>query len=273
MKEKFDPSLLDAGTLIKRGYGAVIANVGKITAVITVIVCALVLFTDITFSNFGTRTFTSTLFVMLLASYLMYFSMEDAGERLGEESEEYNRARENFERLRGEISGDKIAALREFCHRYSLEELEYRRTNLLVCYGYTKEEYEAYKNGALVEKRAIRVFKKADRLRAVTLTPKLLLSNERATGKSELLSPERTKPVRMVLALLPTTLGMLLTVSVMLTAKEDLSAAAVIDGLFKLASLPIIGFRGCAAGYTYAKESLTLWLDTKSRLLYTFLKS
>ena len=66
MKDKFDLSLLDAGTLIKKGYGAVVANIGKVVATITVIVSALVLFTDISFSDFGKESFTSTLLVMLL---------------------------------------------------------------------------------------------------------------------------------------------------------------------------------------------------------------
>ena len=76
----------------------------------------------------------------------------------------------------------------------------------------------------------------------------------------------------MILKLIPTTVCMTVTVSVALTAKDNMSLAAVFDGIFKLASLPIIGLRGYASGYFYSRFSLPVWLDTKSRLLDAFIK-
>ena len=273
MKDKFEVSLLESGELVKRGASALINNAGRAIAAITLIISALILFTDIGFMGFYGENFTSTLSVMLIASYLMYFSMEDAGEKLGEESEEYVTAHEKCETLVGKIGGDKISALRTFCKDYAAEELNYRRANLLMRYGYGESEYNDYLEGKPTSKNAVRIFRKADRLKPASITPKTLLSREKSREKNELVNPEKSKVLYMILKLLPTTLCMTVTVSVMLTTKEDLNAAVVIDGLFKLSALFIVGFKGYASGYNYTRRTLPLWLDTKSRLLDAFLKS
>lgn len=272
MKNDFEISLLESGNLIKRGCGMLVCNVGKTVAVITLVVTSLVLFTDIGFTEFTSEGFTSTMAVMLLASYLMYFSMEDAGERLGEESEEYKKTSALCSELSSKIGGDEIHMLRAFCKDYAEGELEYRRGNLLLYYGYAEDDYQKYKSGKACEKKALRIFKKADRLKAFTLTPKELLSKEKTQDGSELRNPESSKLLAMIIKLIPTTVCMTVTVSVMLTAKENLGAADIIDGVFKLSALPVVGFRGYAAGYNYTKRTLTSWLAAKARLLDAFLK-
>ncbi|MBO7304227.1 MAG: hypothetical protein J6V09_03310 [Clostridia bacterium] len=273
MKDKFELSLLESGNLLKRGGEMLVNNVGRIIAIITLTVSALILFTDVGFSGFESKSFTSTLTVMLIASYLMYFSMADAGERLGEGSDEYKLAIERYRTLSEKIDGDKIPALREFLSEYASAERDFRRSTLLLRYGYGTADYEAYQRGEACDKIAKKIFKKADRIRPVVLTPRELLTKDGARAKSELKSPEGTKFLNMILRLIPTTLCMTVTVSVMLTAKENLSAAAVMEGIFKLASLPVIGFRGYAAGYQYTKHTLPIWMATKARLLDAFLKS
>lgn len=272
MKNDFEISLLESGNVIKRGLGIIASNVGKAVACITLVVTALVLFTDIGFAEFGGESFTSTMAVMLLASYLMYFSMEDAGERLGEESEEYVKAYGECSKLSEEITGSDIPMLRNFCKEYAKEELEYRRQNLLLYYGYTEEDYKKYKTVGSCAKKAIKYLKKADRLKAFNLTPKMLLSKEKTRDRSELRNPENSKLMSMILKLIPTTLCMTVTVSVMLTAKENFGVADVIDGFFKLSALPVIGFRGYADGYNYSKRTQSNWISTKSRLLEAFIK-
>ena len=273
MKNSFESSLLESGELIKRGASVLVANVGKVIAVITVFVSVLVLFTDISFRDFGAESFTSTMAVMLIASYLMYFSMSDTGESRGEESDEYKAAEKRCSELSAKVGGDMIGELREFCKSYSEKELEYRRLALIMSLGYGENEYSAYKRGEACDKKAARAFKKADRLKAISITPKVLLSKEHVRGRSELINPESSKIFTMLLKLIPMTLCMTVTVSIMLTAKENLDTVTVIDGIFKLSSLPIVGFKGYASGYSYTKRTLPLWLDTKSRLLDAFLKS
>ena len=273
MKDKFEMSLLESGNLLKRTGEGLINNVGRVVAAITLLVSALVLFTDVGFCDFETKSFTSTLTVMLIAAYLMYFSMEDAGERLGEDTEEYKSAKARYRELVGRVRGDMMPRLRAFLSDYVKEEREFRQEALLVRYGYGKEDYFLYKSGAPCNKNAKKIFKKADKIRPVILTPRTLLSRDGGDGKSELRNPEGAKLFRMILRLIPTTLCMTVTVSVMLTLKENMSAEEVLEGIFKLSSLPIIGFRGYAAGYNYTKSSLPLWIATKARLLDAFLKT
>ena len=272
MKDRFEISLLESGELMKKGGEALVANIGRIIAIITIIVSALALFTDISFQDFQTESFTSTLSIMLVASYVMYFSMSDAGESLGEESEEFKTATKKFEELSNKISGDMLTSLRDFCKSYSEEELSYRKESFLLSYGYCIEDYKAYKIGKNFDRKAERIFKRTDRMRAVFLSPQALLSRGRFKTKSELQSPESRKRLKMILRLIPTTVCMTVTVSVMLTAKDGLTASGVIDGIFKLASLPIIGFKGYAAGYNYTKKTILLWLDAKARLVESFIK-
>ena len=271
MKNDFEISLLESGNLIKRGCGILISNIGKTVAAITLVITALVLFTDIGFASFTGESFSSTMAVMLLASYLMYFSMEDAGERLGEESEEYKEAYDACRQNSEKITGRDIQALREFCKSYAKEELEYRRANLLLHYGYTENDYQNYKKSGTCSKNSRKIFKKAERLKAFDLTPKMLLTKEKSREKNELRNPESFKLPSMIMKLIPTTVCMTVTVSVMLTAKENFGAADVIDALFKLSALPVVGFRGYAEGYNFTKRALTSWIKTKSRLLEAFI--
>lgn len=272
MRDKFEVSLLESGEILKRGATALLNNIGRTVAAITLVVAALILFTDISFADFNRESFTSTMSIMLMASYLMYFSLEGSGEKLGEESEEYKKAKSCCDALIDRVGGERINELRAFCKEYSEEEANYRKVNLLLSKGYSIEEYNAYKRGEATCASAKRVFKRADRLRAKALTTKELLAKNRASAKSELQNPESSRLLRALIKLLPTTVCTTVTVSIMLTTKDNLSLATVIDGLFKLSTLLIIGFKGYASGYSYAKYTLPMWLDTKSRLLDAFLK-
>ena len=256
--------------MIRSSIGALAGNIGRVIAVMTVLISALVLFTDIGFQDFGTESFTSTLAVMLLASYVMYFSTSDSGEICGESTDEYVSAEKGYAALSAKVTGDMIEKLRDFCKRYSEKELEYRRTSLILGNGYSEREYQRYKSGEKFERRARRTFRRAERLKAIAISPKVLLSKSEAGRRSELVNPETHKLIRMIVKLIPMTLCMTLTVSVMLTAKKDLDAATVVDGIFKLASLPIVGFKGYASGYSYSKNTLPVWMQTKSRLLEAF---
>lgn len=273
MKDKFELSLLESGEIMNRSARMLINNVGRIVAAITLIISALVLFTDIRLADFGAESFSSTLAVMLTSSYLMYFSMTEAGENAGERCEEYKHAEKKYEELVKSIGGDRISALRKFCKCYSLDELRYRRESFLIKYGYGTDEYEAYRQGEKQTRRARRIFHRADRFRAISLSPKTLLSAEQTRDKSELSNPEKFRFLSMVLKLLPTTVCMTVTVSVILTTKDDLSVEVILDGLFKLSSLLLVGFKGYVSGYNYKKHKIALWLETKSRLLDAFLKS
>ena len=271
MTEGFDLGLASSHSLVRRGYSYLVRNVGKTVAVITLLVTALVSFTEISFSSLGTEGFTSTLVMMLLASYVMYFSLEDAGERLGREGDEYRAVRERHQALQREIKGCDVGRLREFCLDYGSRELEYRRDNLLFTLGYTKEEYEAYLSGADLPKKMQNALYRVKKLKRTELNATMLLSGDGKT-KSELKSPEASRIYNMLARLVPSTVCMLFTVSVMISVKDNLTAAGVIEAILKLSTLPVIGLKGYAGGYEYVINSECAWLETKCRLLEAFLK-
>lgn len=267
---RIEDGLIAADTLTKRGGAAIVKNTGKIIAVITAAVAVILTFAEVTFAGFDSRSFTSTLAVMLVASYLIYFSLEDAGERLGEESAAYREAVEKYERLKEQISGADAAELREWCAEYSSRELDYRRSSALLEAGISAEEYAAYEGGAEVPRERRRAFLRIRRMRAVPLTPARLLSRERRSARCELADRGRFKLLRMAAKLIPTTVFTCVTVSVMLTLKDGMTAADVAESIVKLSSLPVIGIRGYAAGYAYIRDFEIPRTDLKRRILEAF---
>lgn len=271
MKTSLEASLLDTGNAVRRGYSFLLENVGKTVAFITGVVVTLVTFTEVGICDFRTASFTSTLTVMLIAAYIIYFSLEDAGEKLGRESDEYNESEKKYKEAKELLSKADISKLRDFLTLYSKEELEFRRRGYLFSHGLADSEYLAYLSGAETSKKAARVCKRAKKMKPVNLTPKQLLSKERFEERSELVSPERRKLTRLIIKLIPSTVCMVFTVSLMLGAKDGMTGEFVIESILKLSALPIIGLRGYAEGYRYAKGELPVWLDTKARLINAFL--
>lgn len=272
MKDGLDLGIISSGALVKKGYSFLIANVGKTVALITLFITALVSFTEISFSDFGGESFTSTLIMMLLASYIMYFSLEDAGEKLGRESEEYKKASGNYDDVRDKISGADITALRKFCLDYRNADLEYRRSNLLFSLGYTEEEYKRYLHGENMGKKAEKALGRVKKIKRAELDAANLLSAERR-HESELRDPKTYRLLSMVIRLIPSTVCMLFTVSVMISTRDNMTVAGIIEALLKLSTLPIIGLKGYAAGYQYATENEQDWLEIKTRLLGSFISS
>ena len=108
-------------------------------------------------------------------------------------------------------------------------------------------------------------------MRAYVLSPGLLLTADRADSKSELVNPERRRLIRSFAKLIPSTLCMCLTVSIMLSPKDGLSTTDVINGILKLSALPIVGIRGYVSGMVFAERTRASWLRTRSRILEEFL--
>ncbi len=270
MKSKIEIGLIESENLIKRGGAALINNIGKTVAVITVLVAILITFTDVTFADFGTESFATNAIMLLLASYLMYFSLEDAGERLGEESDEYKNAILEYDREKEKIKGEDIDALRQFCIDYSKEELEYRKRNFIASHALSYSDFEKYERGEGIFGREKGILKRAKRLKAASLSPRILLTKDRTNKGQELVNPEKFKLLHLIIKLIPNTVCMTVTVSVILTAKSGLDAGGVIEGILKLSTLPIVGFRGYANGYSYVRKSYIPWIETKKRLLEAF---
>ena len=271
MKKENMSDLIELGSVIRNGYSSAIANAGKIVALITLVIAVLITFTDMTFSNLTGESFTTTLAVMLISSYLMYFSLEDAGEREGEESEQFRKALERYEKARAKITPDFIDPLRAFCLEYSKREVEYRRLSYLSEMGYTLGDFSDFKSGKGFPKRAVRAFRRAERMKAIELSPSVLMSGSATVNRHELTNPRRQKIFDALISLIPSTVCMIFTVSIILTAKENMTVSTVIDGIVKLSALPIVGFKGMLDGYSFARDDRSAWLDAKARILESFL--
>ena len=271
MKEREQNDLLSLGSMMRQGYSGLIANAGKVVALITLALAVLITFTNVAFSDIRSEVFTSTLIIMLISAYIMYFSLEDTGEREGEECEEYRQAKDRYLKAKERITPDMIDSLREFCLDYSSRELDYRRLGFLSERGLSKSDLERYKKGEKFPLTAALAFKRAERLRAVKLSPAMLLSHSHLTARSEIVNPRGKKILGALISLVPSTFCMIFTLSVMLTAKENMSVSTIIESIMKLSALPIIGIKGLLDGYSFAKEDKSTWLNTKARLLESFL--
>lgn len=273
MKNSFENSLLETGEGIKKGYSLLLHNAGKAIALFTGLVAVLTTFTEIGFLEFDLRHLTSSAIIMLVSSYLIFFSLVDAGEKLGKESKEYRAAKTVYLEKREKILGEDMPALRDFCERYSDEEIKFRRQTLLKASGYSYSEYESYKSGTDPSKEAKRVFKKVDRMKPIRLTPGELLNGGKLRGQDEFKNPERWRTAKLIVKLIPSSLCMLFTLNIMLKAKDGLGFAEVAEGLLKLSALPVIALKGYSCGYTYARSDAVFWLETKSRLLEAFISA
>ncbi len=266
-----EDDLLDTSELIGRASKALLSNMGKIIAVFVFVMMLAVTFTDVSFLGFFTESFASSFLLLITSSYIIYFSLEDAGEKYGEDTEQFKAASERYTTLREKINGSDIESLREFCVEYSKRDLEYRQKNLLLSRGLSESDVMAYRSGKFKDKRTRCFFRKYERLKPVLLTPKLLLSKDRVSGRSELENPEKRKIPMLLIKLIPSTVCMTVTLSVILSAKEGLTATDVLNGILKLSALPLIGFKGYSAGYSYVKHNISLFLETKANILESFI--
>ncbi len=272
MKTDFESALLGSGQLMKRGYAYLAENVGKAIAAITAAVAVLVSFTEIGFSDFSAESVTSSMILILISSYIIYFSLEDAGERLGRGGEDYKAAESEYKSVCEQISADMMVGLREFLTDYVREELKYRRSRILTEAGLSDKDYEAYVNGGSVTARQKRAFERAKKARPLSLTAAQLMSKSRCGTREEIKDPKNGKILRLLIGLLPTTLCTFFTLSVMLQTKDEMTAATVLEAILKLSCLPIIGLRGYSEGYSYTTERERDWLKAKTRLLNAFLR-
>ncbi len=269
MNKDFDTEIIGINEKIKGGYTYLISNLSKIIALITVLIAAMMVFTDITFLGINSREFSTTLILILISSYVMYFSLEESGERLYEESEEYKSLASEYQKIMKKIGLDKLPALRTYCQRYADDELIYRKRQMLLSSGLTEEEYNRDPK-ELEDRKKRRKLRRILRAKRLHLTPELLLS-QRNIEVERLKDPERTKLIFLLIKILPSTICAFFTASVVMSTK-DLTLVSVLEGIMKLSMLPLIGFRGYVNGYNYKKSNEALWLKTKTRLLEGFLR-
>lgn len=271
-ERSFERTLLAQDAVMKRGYSSLVKNCGKIIAALTAVIVLLVTFTEVGFYDVGARELTANLLLVLAASYIIYFSLEDAGEALARESEDYREALARLKELASKIDGATVADLRKFLAEYASAELKERREALLISEGIPPEELYAEAN-ASTDKKTRRALRRAGRMKPIRVGVSSLLS-ERGRAEGEAIkSPEGKKVTTLILRLIPTTVCTLFTASVMLGLKDGLGVAEVIESLVRLCPLPIVALRGYSAGYSYVTGAEVEWIRARSRIIDAFLKS
>ena len=265
-------TLLSGVDGIRRGYSAVIKNCGKLVAALAAVTVILVTFTEVGFYDVGTRELTANALLLLVASYVIYFSLEDAGEALGRESEEYVTAQKRLSQLCESVKAEMIGELRIFVEGYVKSELRQRREALLSLNGKTFAEYEEYVNGSSVSRRDRRIFRRVKRLKAIKLGAGTLLSAGRGFS-AEMKNPRGPKLIGLCVRLIPTTVCTVFTASIMLGVKDGLGMTEIIEGIVQLCPLPIVALRGYSQGYTYVTEKEVEWTLARARLLEAFLRT
>lgn len=261
--------LLDPTELLKKASGTLLSDVGKVIAIITLLVACLVSFTEVSFYGIGTEQFTSTLLLLLIGAYLMFFSLEESGERHGERTDEYIEAKKGYKAAISRIKPSDLTHLEAYLKERSRRELYAKRQELLLSLGFTEGLLDdGYKTKSREERRARR---RSLRIKARTLSVTDLLESDAVMGSGEIYHRSPRKYLRIIAKLIPTTVCMVFTASIMLTAKDELTAGAVIEGLVRLATLPIVGFRGYSFGYRYSKLQRAYQMNARTRILESYL--
>ena len=268
---EFDKLLLSGESLVKKSTSYLLGNLGKLVALFSALVAMLIIFTDVSFSANGAENLTTTVLAMLASSYVIFFSLYDSGERAAKESSEYKKAFLEFTQMRAKIKGDMLPSLRAFIEEYTKKELCHRRLSLLLTYGLNEHGYNSYLSGEPCQRREKRIYRRVRRLKAVILTPRMLLSFEKVSG-GELSNPEKNKILRVISKMIPTTLCTLVTVSMALTLKDGLTPRVVLEGILKLSTLPVVAFRGYVIGHSYVRGPLLAWQEAKRDILEAFIK-
>lgn len=263
-------SLLDSEDTVRRVAIGAVNNMGKIIALFAAILTIAVTFTDVSFGAIISESFASSVVLLLTSSYIIYFSLEDSGERCGEESEEHIAAKKRYREARAKMSADMTEGFRAYLIDYCRSEYEARRRGAIFSLGIKESDIEGYLNGQKQDRRTRRAVRCILRLKPVTLSARDILSDGKPTRKSELESPEGKKLLSLILRLIPSTVCMILTVSVALSAKDGLTATDILNGILRLSALPMIGFKGYVAGYNYSKRKASTWLDTKAQIIEGF---
>ena len=263
--------MLDTGNLLDKGKRQLMSHIGRAIAILTVVLAVILTFAEVTIVSDLTRRLTSEIAVLTVAAVLMYFAMQTEGELAGRESEDYQKQKTAARRAAEAVRADRILALSAYLEHYIQNELAMRRRSLLHTYGYTEDGYEGYRNGEVgIPKRARRIFRRARRMRPIHLTVGTLLCDAEE-HESSLTAPTGRRTLTTVCRLLPSLLGMLVTVSVMIEWHDPLTLSVVMEGAVKLCALLSVGLKGYLDGHKYVVGALSSHLSHKSRLLNAFL--
>lgn len=245
---------------LSKGRQKIFAHIGFWIAALSLLVAALVTFTDISLLSISTQRFTVTMVVYATVTVLMYLSLAEEGERTGRSEKGYQEAEDALAKAANCISPASFGRLEAFCQAFVREEFSERRARLLLAYGISDE--------SSVPPATHRRLK---RLRPLQINALMLLGNTLKEGDSPLCNTEKRRRHRLLLRLMPSLLWMIFGIGIAIGAHDSLTTSAILEGIFKLSALLIIGLRGYTQGYLFISEAEIPFLRAKMQLLERFL--
>jgi len=255
---------------IRRGAGIVVGS-------LTFLVSILVFFTEPSLSAKPAERITVQMAVTMFCIFLMYTSMSDAGCRAGEERAEYVEAQGEWVALADRVRrSGRLAELSGFCRTLAVEEREEARADRLAAVGLSLSDFREIEADPArfrsLSRRVRRAVRRTRAVRLLRLSPdRLLFSSGRGRRRIAPVSPSASRARSTLFAMIPSFVGTFLTVSVVFTAADGLTASAVISAAFRLLALLWTGFRGYGMGYRSVVRDGVSACKTRSALLLRFL--
>lgn len=271
MKDKLTKGILDSSDIMRKSYTAIISNAGKSIALITALVAILITFTEVGIGAISSKELMAEAMVITAASYVIYFSMRDAGYRLGNEEEGYKSALSRFEEARAKITPELLPAFKDFVREYKAKELKYRKEELLLSIGLSMDECAKKQLSNQLTKRERKVARKVEKMKMMKMDHVDLLNEPSKLGVSYHLTQKRGRLLTTASHLIPSTIATVFTVSIILTIKKEMTSAKIIEGLIRLSTLPISALKGYLSGYRYKESTEYLALVSRAEILEGFL--
>lgn len=260
--ENESASLLNASLAsLSKGRQKLFTHIGFWIALLALLIAALATFTDISILSLSAETLTLTVAVYAAVTVVIFFSLAEEGERVGRSEAAYREAEKSLDMAVARVTPAQYASLEIFCRRYAENEFSERRARLLLAHGIIGEEDVPPKKAA----RQLR------RLRPLQLNAFMLLGRSSSDTDSPLHSPEKKRKNRLFLRLAPSLICTCFGIGIAIGVRDSLTPSAILEGIFKLSALLIVGLRGYMQGYLFVGESEIPFLRAKARLLERFL--
>lgn len=255
-------SLLSASLAsLSKGRQKIFTHIGLWVSLLALLIAALATFTNISILSLSAETLTLTVAIYAAVTVVIFFSLAEEGERMGRSESAYREAEKSLDTAASRVTPAQYASLESFCRRYAKEEFDERRARLLLAHGITRAEDAPPKSAA----------RRLKRLRPLQLNAFMLLGKAAADADSPLRNPERKRKNGLFLRLTPSLICTCFGIGIAIGVRDTLTLSAVLEGVFKLSALLIVGLRGYVQGYLFIGESEIPFIRAKARLLERFL--
>jgi hypothetical protein len=261
MERDTDQFLGGALTSLAKGRQKIFSRIGLWISALALLVAIVITFTDVSILALSAESLTLKMAIYAAVTAIMFFALEEEGERAGREEGTYKKNEKAFLAAKAAVTPMHYGALEKFCARYVEEELSERRAVLLLSHGITDRDAPL----------PAQIERKMKALKPLEVSAASLLDPSTHPERSPLSDPERRRKRRLAVRLLPSLLCSIFGIGIAVGVRGALTPSAIIEGLFKISALLIVALRGYAVGYLFIGDAQIPFLQAKTRLLEQFL--